>query len=319
MPDAGAARGSVFLTGATGFVGQTLQTHLLAAGYSVRALVRHGSPHADRVDPRAELIEGSLGDAQALARGLVGTKAVINCAGSVRGGSPEDFAAANVDGVRSLTAAIQHLTARPALLHVSSLAASQPELSDYAASKRAGERVLTEFPDLLWTVFRPPAIYGPGDVELRGLLNSIRRGIVPVPGGNRNQRLSLLHVDDLARAVLAWLKAPDRFRHHVYSLDDGHPNGYSWPEITAAVCTRPLFGRAVYVPVPAGLLRFAGRVNGQLSRLLRRKPMLTVGKARELTWEIWLCDNSPFSRASGWAPAKCLKDGVASLYEPAGR
>jgi nucleoside-diphosphate-sugar epimerase len=315
MPDAGTPRGPVLLTGATGFVGQTLQTHLLAAGFAVRVLVRRGSPRADRVDARAQLLEGDLGDAQALARGLAGTKAVINCAGSVRGANPEDFAPANVDGVRALASAIQRLTARPALLHISSLAASQPDLSDYAASKRAGEQVLTEFPDLLWTVFRPPAIYGPGDVELRRLLNSVRRGIVPVPGGNRNQRLSLLHVDDLARAVLAWLDAPARSRHHVYALDDGHPNGYSWPEIAEAVCSRPLFGRPLFIPVPAGVLRMAGQVNAQLARLLRRKPMLTAGKARELTWETWLCDNSPFSRTSGWAPAKSLKDGVASLYD----
>jgi len=319
MPDSGAPRGPVLLTGATGFIGRNIQTHLLARGYNVRVLVRHGSPRSDRIDARAERIEGALSDAQALARGLAGTKAVVNCAGSVRGVTPEHFAAANVDGVRSLVSAIQRLSVPPALLHISSLAASQPELSNYAASKHFGEQTLTDFPELLWTVFRPPAIYGPGDAELKGLLGMIRRGIVPVPGGNRNQRLSLLHVDDLGRAVLAWLEAPARHRHHVYALDDGHANGYSWSEIADAVCTRPLLGRPLFLPVPAAILRAAGRVNEQVSRVFRRLPMLTTGKARELTWDRWLCDNAPFSRTSGWTPVTGLKDGVAALYGSGGR
>jgi uncharacterized protein YbjT (DUF2867 family) len=47
---------------------------------------------------------------------------------------------------------------------VSSLAAREPQLSDYAASKRGGEDAAREVsPDAL--VVRPPAIYGPGDTE----------------------------------------------------------------------------------------------------------------------------------------------------------
>ena len=170
MPDDTPSRGTVLLTGATGFVGRRLQTLLLDNDYAVRALIRHQSPRSENIDPRAERIEGALDDPQALARGLVGTKAVINCAGAVRGNSPDDFADVNIDGVRALAKAVERLSAPPALLHMSSLAASHPELSDYADSKKSGEKVLDEFPELLWTVFRPPAIYGPGDVEMRPLL-----------------------------------------------------------------------------------------------------------------------------------------------------
>jgi nucleoside-diphosphate-sugar epimerase len=315
MPDDTRSRGIVLLTGATGFVGRRLQTLLLDNDYAVRALVRHESPRAENIDPRAERIEGALDDPQALARGLVGTKAVINCAGAVRGNAAADFADVNVDGVRALAKAIERLSAPPALLHMSSLAASHPELSDYAGSKKAGEQVLEDFPELLWTVLRPPAIYGPGDVEMRPLLNLVRRGLVIVPGGNRQQRLSLLHVDDLANAVLAWLQAPARYRQYRYEIDDGHTLGYDWSEITEAVCTEPMFSRPLYLSIPGGLLNVCGKINEQMARLTRRKPMLTTGKARELTQPEWLCDNAPFSKTSGWTPAISLAAGVAALYE----
>jgi len=308
-------RGPVLLTGATGFVGRRLQAALLEQKYPVRVLVRHDSPRAANVDPRTELIEGSLEDPQALARALAGSKAVINCAGSVRGVSLDDFTAANVNGVRSLASAIKRLSAPPALLHMSSLAAKVPELSAYAESKAQGEKVLEEFPELLWTVFRPPAIYGPGDVEMRPLFNQIRRGLVFVPGGNRAQRLSLLHVDDLAAAVLAWLRAPARYRQYRYEIDDGHPNGYNWTEIAQAVCTDPMLKKPLYLPVPAGILHLLGKFNEQLSRLTRRKPMLTTGKARELTHDGWLCDNAPFARTSGWVPTVGLQQGASALFQ----
>jgi nucleoside-diphosphate-sugar epimerase len=314
MPDDASSPGTVLLTGATGFVGERLQRFLLDKNYPLRVLVRHNSARSTNVDPRAERIEGSLEDSQALGRALAGCKAVINCAGAVRGNSWADFADVNITGVSSLANALKRLSAPPALLHISSLAASRPDLSDYANSKCQGEEVLEEFTELLWTVFRPPAIYGPGDVEMRPMLNLVRRGIVVVPGGKRSQRLSLLHVDDLASAVGVWLDAPARYRHYSFELDDGHAKGYDWMEISEAVCDKPLFGRPVYLPVPAGLLNVCGKLNEQFARLTRKKPMLTSGKAHELCEAEWLCDNTAFVRSSGWQPSMQLKQGVATLY-----
>jgi len=314
MPEDASSPGTVLLTGATGFLGQRLQRYLLDKNYPVRVLVRHDSPRSANVDPRAERIEGSLEDSQALGRALAGCKAVINCAGAVRGKTWGDFSDVNIIGVRSLANAIKRLSAQPALLHISSLAASRPDPSDYADSKRQGEEVLEEFTELLWTVFRPPAIYGPGDVEMRPMLNMVRRGIVVVPGGKRTQRLSLLHVDDLASAVGVWLGAPARYRHYSFELDDGHAKGYDWMEISEAVCDKPLFSRPVYLPVPAALLNVCAKINEQLARLTRKKPMLTTGKAHELCEAEWICDNTEFVRSSGWQPTIQLKQGASALY-----
>ena len=300
---------TVLLPGATGFIGQHLQQHLLNAGYRVRALVRAGRSGHPPVDPRCEIVVASLTDRLAISRAASGVDAVVYCAGSVRGSRYEDFVPANVDGVQCLTEALCHREPHPPLLLISSLAASRPELSHYARSKRAGERVLEGRLDLCWSILRPPAVYGPGDVEMRPLLNLVRRGIAVRPGPV-GQRLSLIHVSDLADAVLAWLSDPASCRHRTFCIDDGHPAGYDWSEIGMAVAGR----RVRQVPVPGGLLRAAGALSGLLSRLLGRAPMLTAGKARELQQDRWLCDNSLFSALTGWRPRLGLEAGARTIF-----
>lgn len=309
MDEAGAPAPLIALTGATGFIGQQLQKRLLADGYRVRALVRPESPNLDRLQPGCEAAPVKLDDRAALREALAGVSAVVYCAGSVRGRGPEDFAAANVDGPRNLAAAASSLAAPPAVLLISSLAASRPEVSHYAASKAEGERVLREHEDLAWTILRPPAVYGPGDKEMRPILAWLRRGIAFVPGPP-GQRLSLLYVEDLAGAVVAWLKAGSACRQQVYSLDDGCPGGYDWPAMASAVGG----GRGWQLRIPAALLSWAGRTNWGLSRLLGYAPMLTPGKVRELTQESWVCDNEAFTRATGWRPAVDLGEGARRLF-----
>lgn len=93
-----------FVTGASGFVGANLVHELRAQGHTVRALLRRGSDvrGLDGVD--AERIEGDLGDADALARGLRGCDWCFHVAASyhlwLRDYAP--MYAANVQGTKSV-------------------------------------------------------------------------------------------------------------------------------------------------------------------------------------------------------------------------
>lgn len=300
---------TVLLPGATGFIGQHVQQHLLRAGYRVRALVRARKRGVSALDSRCEVIVASLADREAVRQAAHGVDAVVYCAGSVRGSRYQDFVPANVDGVRHVAEALGGSASVPPLLLISSLAASRPELSDYARSKREGERVLERRPDLCWCILRPPAVYGPGDVEMRPLLNLVRRGLALRPG-RAGQRLSLIHVSDLAEAVVFWAADPAACRQQTFSIDDGHPDGYDWSEIGLAVAGRPVR----QLPVPAALLGGLGALSGMLAPLLGRAPMLTAGKARELQQDRWLCDNSAFSARTGWQPRLSLETGARTLF-----
>lgn len=291
----------VAVTGATGFIGTRLCAALVAEGCAVRALTRGARPARAGV----EWITGALTDPDVLARLVDGAEAVVHCAGAVRGHLPEDFHEANVAAPAALAAAMARHAPQARLLVMSSLAAREPGLSAYAASKRAGEAAAT-YAGVMVTVFRPPAVYGPGDRELRPLLDGLYRGLGFIPG--HRGRFALIFVDDLVDAVLAWLARPAAV-DGCFELDDGTTGGYDWDMVIDAV-GRLRGRRVVALRIPRRLLGAVARVNGWLQGTLGRQPMLTAGKVRELYHPDWTCDGAPFARLTGWRPKVGLADGL---------
>lgn len=306
MTDVG---GTVAVTGASGFVGAAVARHLAAQGWRLRLLVRPGSQA--RLPPLAgiQIVTGSLADTDALKHLLDGAQALVHCAGAVRGATRAGFDRVNVAGVQSLLDAIATDNALR-MVHISSLAARHPQLSHYAASKRAGEqRVEARLPPTRRVVLRPPAVYGPDDRELRPLLNQMLRGLALIPG-RRDARFSLLHVDDLAAAVTCLLSGSAGWGQ-THEPDDGHPGGYDWQDLLAAIARlrrRPV--RSLVVPGP--LLSALGACNELAARLAGSAPMLSRGKARELRWPDWVATGNSSLWASGWRPAIDLDQGLRS-------
>jgi len=304
----------VALTGATGFIGAALLSHLRGAGWRVRALYRPRTGRVPPPMPGVEWLPGDLEDQGALNALVAGTDAVIHCAGAVRGASRADFDRVNADGAGRFARAAASLPRPPRFLLMSSLAARMPHLSDYAGSKWRGEcAVKASSETLRWTVLRPPAVFGPGDRELLPLFRCIASGFAPLPAGTSG-RFSLLYVDDLATAVLSWLAAGTG-DGLTFELDDGRPGGYDWDTV-ATVAGRALrAGKPVRrIPIPVPLLGLAAFANLGAARLLGYAPMLTPGKVREITHPDWLCDSHAFALATGWRPTIGLEPGLARAY-----
>jgi nucleoside-diphosphate-sugar epimerase len=300
---------AVFVTGATGFIGQRLVSSLLKQNHKVRALVRPGNMPDSRIPEGCEQVAVDLTDVAGLSACIAESSAVIYAAGSVRGRNLSDFATANIDGVQALLGALGELSTPPPTLLLSSLAASRPQISDYANSKYQGEELLRKQSDLPWTILRPPAVYGPGDKEMLPILKMIRRGLLAHTGPH-NQRLSLLHVDDLVNAIGHWVSAPESCLAETYAIDDGTPGGYDWKAIGEAVSDK----KFRILRLPDFILKSSARVNLLFSRLFNYAPMLSPGKARELVQADWLCDNRRFCQATGWKPRLDLKQGAQQLF-----
>ncbi|MFO1429087.1 MAG: NAD-dependent epimerase/dehydratase family protein [Candidatus Competibacteraceae bacterium] len=298
--------GVVALTGATGFIGGRLAYHLCNAGWQVRVLVRPTANTASLAGLKVQRLGGELQDQDSLQRLVADTYAVIHCAGAVRGITPAQFNRINVDGVARLARAA--VSRRPRFLLLSSLAAREPGLSPYAASKQQGEQALAaEAAGMSWIALRPPAVYGPGDKELLPLFRWMGCGFAPILGP-AGARFSLLYVDDLAAAVMQWLQQPQPISG-IFELHDGHAGGYDWDEvvaIAAALRTR----RIRRLPLPVSLLRLLAGLNVSIARLGVSAPMLTPGKVRELRHPDWVCDNVAISRALGWMPQVELAEGL---------
>jgi nucleoside-diphosphate-sugar epimerase len=303
----------VLLTGATGFIGQHLQSKLLAESFEVVGMVRPSSSHKNTLAPGTRKLLCDLADSSQLISTIQNASAFIYCAGSVRGRNLEDFRAANIAGVRSVVEAMNRAGNSIPLILISSLAASRPQVSDYANSKYLGEQEVIRNADFPWTIMRPPAVYGPGDREMLPILKLARKGLV-TPVGPAEQKLSLIHVQDVSSAIVACLKNPDACEGKTFSMDDGHEGGYDWDEIARASSK----GRYHRFNIPDWIIFAAGHLNLALARMLGYAPMLTPGKARELTQTDWVCNNTALNQATGWSPEIDLKQGVNSLFEDRG-
>ena len=303
---------TVVLTGATGFIGGALAGGLTAGNWHVRALVRPKSLAKRPIEAPIEWVEGSLEDTHVLSRLTHEAYAIVHCAGAVRGASRADFDSVNVGGVARLVAAASAQNTCPHFLLLSSVAAREPHLSYYAASKQKGEEVLEEHAGCMpWTVLRPPAVYGPGDRELLPLFRLMTRGIAPILG-DRRARLSLLYVEDLVRAVMRWLDVGG-CSNGKYELHDGHLGGYTWDEVLDTA-GRVLSKRVRRLVVPSAVLRVLASVNTGASRIGRWTPMFTQGKIRELRHCNWVCDNAALTAAIGWVPSVSLEEGIKRTF-----
>ena len=262
------------VTGGTGFVGSHLLDQALAAGHEVRALTRRPQPQREGV----RWIQGSLSDRDALRELVEGNDAIIHVAGVISARDASGFEAGNVEGTLALLAACTASGARR-FVQVSSLAAREPQVSLYGASKARAE-ALVQGSGLDWAIVRPPAVYGPGDRETLELFRMARTGLMMLPPRGK---LSLIHVADLVRLLLA-LAEPAAPSGIMVEPDDGRRGGWTHKQFAAAL-GRAVGRRTVALSVPGALLRLGARAD----RLLRRdRAKLTADRAAYFCHPDWV-------------------------------
>jgi nucleoside-diphosphate-sugar epimerase len=287
------------VTGATGFLGRHLVRALTEEGWRVRVLARR-DPVTAFGEAGVEVAIGGL-DRDALARLCEDAEVLIHAAGLVKAPGPAEFHRVNAIGSRMAAEAAHRAGARMVL--VSSLAAREPQLSDYAASKRAGEEAAAEILAERLSVLRPPAIYGPGDRETLAVFRLAARSPL-LPVFDSAARIAMIHVEDAARQTAAAATEPPN--QPCVALSDAQPEGYSWREIGQAAAEA--VGRSPrFLRLPNAALAAAG-LAGSAARRLGASPMLTHGKGRELAWCDWSV--TPAERWSAAPPAKfALREG----------
>ncbi|HET9146031.1 MAG TPA: NAD(P)-dependent oxidoreductase [Sphingomicrobium sp.] len=288
------------ITGGTGFVGSHLLDKALAAGHEINALTRREQSKRDGLT----WIAGDLHDRGALERLVSDADAVIHVAGVISGQNAEIFEKGNVEGTLAMLAAATAGGVQR-FVHVSSLAAREPKLSLYGASKERAE-ALVHGSGLGWAIVRPPAVYGPGDKETLELFRMAKLGVMLMPPKGR---VSVIHVDDLARLLLA-LAAPDAPSNILIEPDDGKSGGWTHREFARAL-GKAVGTRPAIVSSPGILLRLAARAD-QFFR--RERAKLTVDRAAYFSHRNWVVE------AKRGAPSKLWRseiDTVKGLKETA--
>jgi nucleoside-diphosphate-sugar epimerase len=284
------------VTGGTGFVGAHLIDAAVAAGHSVKALTRRDQGERASVG----WVKGDLADRSALERLVESADAVIHVAGVINAQQAAGFQDGNVAGTLTMLAAATAGGVQR-FVQVSSLAAREPKLSLYGASKAEAEE-LVRGSGLDWSIVRPPAVYGPGDRETLELFKMAKLGLMVMPPRGR---ISVIHVGDLVRLLLALARqsAPSNI---LIEPDDGRSGGWTHHEFARALGTA-VGKRPLVVSAPGMLLRTAARAD-QLVRGSKAK--LTADRAAYFCHPDWVVDPKLGAPAELWRPQVATVKGL---------
>jgi len=305
------AQGLIALTGATGFVGGYVVEELRRRNIPVRVLARshEKAKHLDGVD----VCIGSLEEPEALASLVAGATTIIHCAGAIKAKNLGHFNKINVDGMKRLIKACVAADVKR-FVHISTMAAREPKISAYAASKRQGEHALHRHgQNMEWTILRPPVVYGPRDKATLPLMKMFLGRIALVPG-NPKSRISLVFVEDLARAIVMAATVKKLKTGLTHELHDGTKDGYSWHELATQASEHT--GRKIWCYfLPMSLVELVAIGISCLSGLVGRVPLVTQKKVHEIYHHDWVAKHFLFDEYFKWSAQTRFKDGFGKTVD----
>jgi nucleoside-diphosphate-sugar epimerase len=277
----------IALTGATGFVGRAVVSAFIAKSCQVSALVR--DPARTDLNSNVRLVHGDLQNNAALDDLTRNADAVVHIAGVIGALRRSDFFLTNEQGALAVAEAAARNGVKR-FVHVSSLAAREPMLSTYGASKRAGEAAVEKFNTRMSVIIlRPPAVYGPGDRGTLPLLRSLTQSFAVIPGTSTS-RFSLIYVDDLARIIV---EAANATRTGVVELDDGYRQGYGWKDL-AQIASATEQKSITPIFLPKSIAMAVGIIVGAFAKVTGTLPFVSPDKIQQLYFGDWV------ARGEGW-------------------
>ncbi len=316
-----------YITGGTGFIGSHLVEYLVSQGYHVTCLIRKTSNlrwlnHLlTAKSPQVELVTGDLHDSELPAQHVRDADLVFHLAGLTKAPDAATYDRVNAEGTKHLIeACLSAQTNLGRFVYCSSLAAVGPSrnttpntedvapqpLTDYGSSKLKGEMVVREYADQLpITIIRPPAVYGPRDVDIFLFFQMINRGVIPILG-DADKLLSLVHVKDLVAGIYIAAVSEGAIGE-TYFLTDG--DIHTWRGIERVIADA--LGKCPFkVKVPLFLLDCISIFTEAAAKITRQTPTLNRQKVRDLKQRFWICDSTKAQKELGYRPIYSLQKGI---------
>jgi dihydroflavonol-4-reductase len=304
----------IYLTGGTGYVGQTLAPRLVAMGHEVRALVRPTSDARALHRLGISTFLGDVEDRESMREGMSGSRWVIHAGAALPSTPPERMLRVNVIGSENV-ASLAHELGVERFLSVSSIAyfgGSPPDGSAadeeapmqtpfptvYSETKHAGELAIRRWAErgLRVNTVYPSIVYGPpsgrhgANKLLRGFLE---RRIPVLAGGDR--KLSWIYLDDLVEGIVRVFERAPPGRAYLMAGEVA-----TIRETVERVCSLGRV-RAPRVELPGAMLRMAAALARPVFWLHRRRPPFSGGELDGLRRH-WAFDDRRARRELDWYP-----------------
>ena len=308
------------VTGANGFVGSYLCELLVEKGWTVRALVRKTSDLRWLPD-RVEKVFGDVTDSASLVGAVRDVDTIFHAAGVTRAPDVAGYDRINAEGTANVARAAVAADRHPRrILLVSSLAAGGPSerrkvrreedkvhpISLYGRSKLKGEMELAKHAgNIPWTVVRPTAVYGPRDRAFLRLARMAKKGwLLEISG--QIQHVSVVHVRDLARAILAAAESETTIGRRYYIA---HPEPTDLVEIGEWMA-EALGTRTRVIGIPPWSVSVIAPANALYWMIRKRPNPFPLDRVDDALAPSWTCATTAAAADFGFSAEIDTKPGV---------
>lgn len=311
----------VLVTGATGFTGGALAEKLHQQGHQVVALVRESSDTKALQAIDASLVYGDITDPAALLEAAKGVHIIYHIAAVYRtaGHTDEYYHQVNVGGVQNVIDAARHhqveRTVHCSTIGVHGDIEQIPSNEEspfnpgdiYQRTKLQGEELFAQAmaDGLNGCIFRPGAIYGPGDMRLLKMFKQIKRGFFPLFGGGTNL-YHLSYIDDLTDGIILCGEHPAALGQRFILCSDEYG---SLRDLAATIAQQLGVKPPSFAP-PIAPLMLAAKLCEALCKPLGIDPPLHTRRV-EFFVKSRAFDNSKAKSLIGYQPKVSTKAGVA--------
>ncbi len=323
---------ATLVTGGSGFVGRQVVKALLESGAQVRVLIRQARlADLQRRWPSSAVtpVVADLVDPTSLKNACDGCDTAVHLASSAHADNPDSAAAADlhqrvtVEGTRALLDDAIRAGVRR-FIYVSSVkamgeggdeiqdesSATRP-ISTYGGAKRQAEELVLAAGrehGIRVCVLRLPLVYGRDNRgNLPRMIAAVARGYLPPLPAISNRR-SMVHVDDVAQAVLLGIRKPEA-NGQIYVVTDEHV--YSTSQIYDWICAA-LGKPKPHWAVPVSVWRTAGWIGDVLQRLIGRRLPLNSEVSEKLFGSACY-SSAKIRRELGFRPTRSLKEALAEM------
>ncbi len=317
---------TVFLTGATGFIGGALAGRLLSQVKALHLLVRPGS-HLSIEHPKVRIFRGGLNDPEVLRKGMRGCEVAFHLAAWVRLASEDPllFDRTNIQGTRDLIEAASSEGVKK-VIYTSSVVAIGPShgtpadeesvrrtpfLTDYERTKALAEEevmraVQRGFPAV---IVSPSLVFGPTDSLKRYsfnrfLLEFVTGRFIGIPGDGK-KRVNAVYIDDVVEGHLLALEKGEIGEKYILGGENIPLNALAEMAIDLLKKKR----RLIHLPLP--LLKGLSWIEMGLSKIQGREPRMTPRSIAIYRYD-WAYSSDKARRQLGYRPLP-LKEGIEKL------
>jgi len=310
----------ILVTGALGFIGQSLCKTLSKSGKSVRGIVR--SQNSFSKNPDIEYVSvGDIVHKKDWKNMLVDIDCIIHCAGrahimsETKSDTLKIYRSVNVDVTKRLAEQAAAAGVRR-LIFLSSIGVLGLDtnnrksflqsdeinpIENYAISKYEAEQALLQISDktaIETIIIRSPLVYGPSAPGNLARLIKLVSSNIPLPFSRINNKRSMVGIDNLVDLLIRCIDHPDS-AGKTFLISDGED--LSTPDLINHIASS--MGHKAYLfPVPMFLLKFVSRILGKQREIDRLVGSLKI-------------DSNYTRETLNWMPPVSVTEGIRRMVQ----